>query len=290
MSEGDRNGQLTTKWLAQFLVLTAIVGFALWIIYNERHAEQAKQSTHSDSENAHVACSGSIDIASAISCTVENVEASQDQKNAAYDLEAQQDMAEWALLMLVATSAGVILLFFTWRETVRVTKETRRIGEAQTRAYVTFQHVRLWIRPDLNCLSLDIALENTGQTPACHITAKIKIGSPDIAAQALEITENLTDIAGGEPGGQKTSYLNLPIVDASGNAIPYENIGNAFADVRVEGEDVFGVPFVAHGIFRKTFSANENRTDPEPVGSLIGPWYKYGDQKQNKKWLKFPSP
>ena len=67
-----------------------------------------------------------------------NTESNRNEYRAEKDLRAQRDMAFWAMLMFFATLAGVGLLYATWRETVAVTAETRRIGEAQTSGHLVF--------------------------------------------------------------------------------------------------------------------------------------------------------
>ncbi|MEE2690710.1 MAG: hypothetical protein VX640_04120 [Pseudomonadota bacterium] len=61
----------------------------------------------------------------------------RDEYRSEKDLQAQQDMALWAMHMFSATLLGVVLLFLIWQETAEVGKETKRVGEAQVRGYFT---------------------------------------------------------------------------------------------------------------------------------------------------------
>lgn len=129
------------------------VGFVLE--YKKRHAYErndASQYHANATQHSVSACGAVMDESGVVDwlvCLAENVSADGGVKHAEYDLKAQQDMAEWAFGMLLATIwVAVITLFgviFVWRtliatrETVEVTKESSR---DQGRAYVQLDAVQ----------------------------------------------------------------------------------------------------------------------------------------------------
>ncbi len=102
------------------------------------------------------------------------------------DLTAQRQMARWALWMVCLTGVAILvngvtiaLLWFTFREARRTTAAaqdngkaawesvatTRRIGEAQTRAYIHVNNVSLKFDNNL-CPAISLTAANTGNSPA----------------------------------------------------------------------------------------------------------------------------
>lgn len=122
-----------------------------------------------------------------LTCLANNISTDGSVKQAEYDLKAQQDMAVWALGMLIVTlwlSAitliGVLFVGWTLRETRKAVRAaddavdvTRDIGEAQVRAYVriTGGSVKL-VRADPGMADqrvrpkITIKVRNYGQSPA----------------------------------------------------------------------------------------------------------------------------
>lgn len=131
-----------------------------------------------------------------------NEKANRDEYRAERDLIAQRDMAFWAAGMFFATACGVVLLYFTLRETATAAKfaaetlkeaknttlaanattaVTREIGSAQSQAYLVIQAAYLQLVIDRTkdkvtgvtkervTLALSIKVKNTGQTPAHRI-------------------------------------------------------------------------------------------------------------------------
>lgn len=94
------------------------------------------------------------------------------------DLCAQTRVAWWTRLIAFWTAVGAGLLFWTLWETRRDIAETRKIGEAQTRGYVTTKGFRLLASDDDGKPIVEITLENCGSTPVyeLRVAAMIEIG------------------------------------------------------------------------------------------------------------------
>lgn len=112
------------------------------------------------------------------------------------DLEAQWQVAKWTAIAVyvgaVGTTAaiiGVVLLYFTWRETENVTEQTRRIGITQSQAYLVVTEIGLELaRPDVMVIAKGeeivnefyfffwLKIKNYGQSPAYDISGTLNIG------------------------------------------------------------------------------------------------------------------
>ena len=143
------------SWLPIFtatsITLTlAWLSWALFSSYEQGHSherENAAQYQAEASEKGADTCLTNLDdggLASWLTCLVDKLSTDGSVKQSEYDLKAQQDMASWALAMLIVTvwltlitSLGVLFVWFTLKETRLMATETTRIGEAQTRGYLT---------------------------------------------------------------------------------------------------------------------------------------------------------
>ncbi|MFC3302422.1 hypothetical protein [Parvularcula lutaonensis] len=87
------------------------------------------------------------------------------------DLQAQERMARWTVWIGVATWVGIALLSWTLWETRRVTVETKRIGEAQTRAYLSIIKPKIIIH-DYMVWGVVADVVNSGNSPAKNVEVK----------------------------------------------------------------------------------------------------------------------
>lgn len=134
------------------------------------------------------------------------------------DLEAQQDMARWALIMIFITGAGVTVTaagVIYVKQTLKATRdavsaanrtadEARRIGEAQVRAYMCASYANLQVLADKS-VSLTIIVRNSGQSPARKPSATIWFGiAAMFSSQATTVEEAERELrARIESGGLK---------------------------------------------------------------------------------------
>ena len=210
---------------------------------------------------------------------MEYAKSSNEQKTAQYDLEAQQQMAEWALMMFVATSAGVVLLFFTWRETARVTIETRSIGEAQVRAYLTFGKVEIIYNSHRNFLAAIIEIKNSGQSPpenfkilACceadvNQAGMVKTfpvdGSGSVENWRKPFNQSLV-----APGSSEFYEITFPNTHFGTNMSNNQlyRISRVQLDARLDAQDVFGNPMTGHLHVFRIFSGEAETRASDNTG------------------------
>lgn len=136
------------------------------------------------------------------------------------DLAAQKTSAIWACLMgsaaligMILSAFGVFLVWRTFNATSDANRISRRVGEAQIRAYLTVENVRFeWIDShDANFpyrIEPTVVWKNTGQSPANRVRMqhsykmmeKEDFGKPvpDFENQLSEFTLGNTGISGGK--------------------------------------------------------------------------------------------
>lgn len=171
------------------------------------------------------------------------------------DLAAQREMAKWAWWMLVATCLSAIItsvgIFFV-AETLAATRDTlgetreankiaREIGEAQVRAYLTFEPLSLNLIA-MNGVSaipqLHFVLTNSGNSPANDIT---------IFARCTASRH-----ANAEPDGPTGGQL-FETLQAGGRIANYIHIGKVLEEATAHDTYV-GVRIVLKLTYRDVFN------------------------------------
>lgn len=191
MSNGDRDRESPNKGLATAVIVLVFVGWVISLLYEDQQSDDHAQASGTDYEKAVSLCTrlgnGTADTA----CIVERLDAQQEQKRNQYDLNAQQDMARWALLMLFVTGVGVVYVAQTLNVTNATLDEAQKATSAAVDAAQTarrqLENERAWLlnpkfiepRPLANALifgersdgfCLACSCVNFGRSPAIDIT------------------------------------------------------------------------------------------------------------------------
>lgn len=204
--------------LVVLIGLFAVANAAFLVLYSKGYQSadeqhQAAHANYSEREAHYQKClerEASIDAAR--ECVDSAPNASRKTERAEYDLNAQRQMAHWAEGMLWATSTvGFCTVFVTglgawWvRQTLM---ETRRIGEAQVRAYLTFDQIT--ILPNATSTGVqwlvDCKYRNSGNSPM----RSILIGGQAFNA---EFTEVIAEDLASNGVGRKALTAFTPIED-----------------------------------------------------------------------------
>ncbi len=193
-------------WFCKLTLGLAIFAFCilfsvyLVLEYKKGHADQRDTAAeyHSDAtQHSPASCGAVMDesgLVGLLTCLADNVSADGGVKQAEYDLNAQQDMAAWALGMLIATIWMTVItlfgVFFVWRtlkatqdmacDTRGMANDTRDIGKKQVKAYLTIAKAKMSIRVDQDRVFWLVypEVKNTGQSPATGIKVRVFQGTP----------------------------------------------------------------------------------------------------------------
>lgn len=199
----------------------------------------------------------------------DKVASEREEQREVADLKAQMDMARWAFWMLIATGATVILtgvgVVLIWRtllytrqaavhageavvEAGNATKaaqdaveETRRIGEAQVRAYLTCVGGEFLVSARL--LKLRLRVKNTGQSPAPECRILCAPFGPFDGNELLYLPGLLCEIfyvaASQEEGGELIFNEESGLISAFATELLRQSI-YVSAECRMEWTDTFG--------------------------------------------------
>jgi hypothetical protein len=162
-------------------VLIFVIGsIAVMLISSQRnHAYQREEAAayklEAMDEGARAQCNG-LPFPEAFLCTANALEPDREDRERLYDLQAQQEMADWALVMALATVAGLAAsgvglwaLFRTLDATREANNVLQRSAERQLRAYV--QPIDLELQDFVvgKLTRVEWKLKNFGQTPAYNV-------------------------------------------------------------------------------------------------------------------------
>ncbi len=186
MHDSFRNGTFALGLVAA--VILAALFTAVWqssAIYHHRsaQAEYKAQGYASDRDAEIEDICGRMALGNAIECIREKIQATQESQRAQDDLKAQQEMADWAFWMIVAsvaavvvTATGVVYVAATLGQTrkgvqaaVDVVDVTREMNQRQMRAYVGIVKGEASLDKTTGKLHYRVTIENTGQTPAHNL-------------------------------------------------------------------------------------------------------------------------
>lgn len=223
-----------------------------------RHsAEQTSKSYgYAAEENISRSCTGR-DFAATAKCIKEIVEATHEAQTAQNHLTAQRDMALWAFAMfwigvvsIALTSVGIFFVKQTLdanraivETAAEANRNARELGEAQVRAYLTFQDVHIdfdWYLPRIR-----FKIYNAGNSPATKIIASgacyRKAADTSEDSVVFAAATGIGTLRAGSETGLLTIYIGQPIheVISAVHPVPRSLIS---AMLRVHFFDVFNRP------------------------------------------------
>ena len=173
------------------LILIGAISF--WIVYAKGY--QAASENYAADRGASVAsaedkkeCLAKATIEEAVECSYRARSATTEQQQSAYDLNAQREMSNWAestmwATWLVGSATVIVAALGAWwvRDTLVETRnavkaandavaETRRIGEAQVRAYLSVTAAPIPAIPYADTVqTFEIEIKNNGQSAARNV-------------------------------------------------------------------------------------------------------------------------
>lgn len=247
-----------------FFVCVATI-FFVWIDFTRlettQRVSEAYAETHEPKEpDSHVdeVCSG-LSGAEWSECSLDVVQRHYETSQDARDLNAQEWMAVWAKWMFVAAAAGTIvagyglvLLRRTWIEAKRAADITRDIGEAEVRAYLTFELDRIETKIRDNDDGSNYAvifsglIKNNGATPAYKVRPFFNITADPVA----EIIRRKDD-------GSDLNMMRQATVEIPSGGMAHQNFSRTFTvdfDALRDGTEKIRLSYVLEyeDVFKKT--------------------------------------
>ncbi|WP_299800826.1 hypothetical protein [uncultured Ruegeria sp.] len=184
MRKCHRNYAITAglTLIIAFSVGGYILGFGLGEQSGEHQANTDTYARHAQDE-IDSTCAG-LDGAAQTECIVRVVEATNQHERSESDLQAQRNMARWALLMLLATVAMAVItafgVYYVWRTlqaTQKMAADTREIGEAQVSAQLmpVDRLANLVNMGNGVSFSGKFKIRNVGSTPAYRVSVSATV-------------------------------------------------------------------------------------------------------------------
>lgn len=180
MSDSDKRRTFAVALggiVAVAAIIFTVLGYRHFSEYRREQAQERQGASNDyrrDAEKHIEFCIEAIAeerLSDRLECLSQAIDAAEESATAKHDLKAQQDMSAWALgvlyvsmAALIATAIGVVFVWLTLRE-------TRRIGQAQVRAYLQFEPVNVNYLPAMagDGITISGPLTNRGQSPAIDV-------------------------------------------------------------------------------------------------------------------------
>lgn len=167
------------------------------------------------------------------------------------DLCAQNRMAWWARPAALAAVIGALLLAFTIYLTLQEIAETRRIGEAQVRAYLTVARVkRKFVKIEntndpsqVRRIDIQFVIRNGGQSPAREIFVRDSI---QLRQGGTDCTEEKIDGAPVRPafsiapGEEKVIHARSKLIDRASTRSIDAGTLTILAQIKLVWSDIHG--------------------------------------------------
>lgn len=274
------------SWVFAIAIGLAITAGAITLIgvdihsYQVEHAEQRKNaaSYHAESKDqyAKLCVKEATGIVATFKCLVDSINSNKAAKRADYDLKAQQDMAEWAYILMWMSAGGLIVsmtglmaiiyslyqtkqAIIAAQDTVQVTRE---IGIAQTTAILDIVRIDVQGGYDENSsLISDLGILNIGNSGARRVAISVHLKIADKSGAALfssELTRTEDRPINISAKGNSISRF-VPVIPPSDGDISNirDNAATAYLDVVICFVDVFENRVTAKAQFDARFELEE---------------------------------
>lgn len=188
----SRNTPLVIVILSYLVVVPTIWWLSSESAYEAGYEQQATNRAKNDAEKQfESACARLTTPEAIVDCFREEIRTARDYERPEEDLRAQKQMAKWALGVLVATIAVGLLTTAVAYIGVRYVRdtlnETRRLGRAEIRAYLTCVEAEYDVRD--RWLTCTMWVQNDGQSPAkdIRLDAKLTLHIPEKDPESGEL-------------------------------------------------------------------------------------------------------
>lgn len=278
-------------WFTAILLACLCLGmFFLWAVFETGHSigrSKGEQGVFADAlerqaeQDVAQRCVG-LDPEAIASCIETELEASRGYQLAERDLVAQIEAAEWAQwsaviagLMAAITVVGVVYIHQTLIATREMSADTRRIGEAQVRAYVAITKASVKLSPPdpgmtgVNMkTSVTISVKNFGNSPARWFQwgAQTRFSPPQANRFTGPTIRNFSPSSWGKdigPGETLTLTLGLGSATVPDEVLNVLESREIYIDIAIGYgfQDVFGEWIEDERVFATSLMSSQIATD-----------------------------
>ena len=206
MLKRGRGRYFSVVTAAFIVVLVVLFTVIVWDLAasNAEYRQSAENQAKEYADRAHERIAGTcIDLVQPAyaECVRQIIAATYEAQTAQHDLAAQRSMALWAAAMFWATLATVVVGAIGIYYVRNTLLEARRIGQAETRAYLVLCSPEIFHAT--STFAFRPIIRNTGSSPARNVALVVELiakPTPNASPQAVTFCRRIAigDIGGGE--------------------------------------------------------------------------------------------
>ncbi len=200
--------------------------------------------------------------------------------------------AQW--LMTIFSILAAFLLWRTLQATQRMATDTRQIGEAQVRAYLTIERVLVYLTPGDQFPFIKVMIRNSGQSPARRVRIVVKFdrtmkgdGTSVLTATVPPVAFPESDVQAGSLTDKHFCYVQSLALDTKDFGEGFERLIMLNAKVAVFARDVFGADAMDNGYFMAGWTLAEDRNLPKDMVRFDGFPFTEGEINEMRGAVNF---
>jgi hypothetical protein len=178
---------------------------------------------------------------------------------------SKDTLANW--LVAIFSFIAAILLWLTLRATQAMAKDTRAIGEAQVRAYLSIVKISAAVDPASSHPTIEITVRNAGQSPARRIEIVVEFSFfPDPRLSGFISLERqigvfwLNDIPSGQEAHSRPTQLGDVVLDRRILGEDFAALMGIHVDIVVYSFDVFDQEILAYGHYATGWAPEDDKS------------------------------
>lgn len=211
--------------------------------YYDAQADGYSSQSEAETNQRINECIKQVPIIRAQECSKKAIESGREYQRDEQNLDAQRQMAKWAFWLLFFTLGqsvlgvfGFIVLIVTIKQGREANEIAREANRRELRAYLSVKSITIdqsdW---DVDCLNIEIEMQNAGQTPA--VLTKVKVW----AVWAFDGGDkSFVDVdSRNETRCHRDTAILIPISFDATDSV-FEKSGHLTVIGRLEYTDIFG--------------------------------------------------
>lgn len=240
--------------LGIWVTLAVLICASAWSVYSYIHDNERSNAAANHAYLSFLECIEARPSSPSI-CRAQAEQSKYKETAEYYDLKAQQDMAKWALLMLIVTAVGVGYVALTLQETRKANEGFRESSERQLRAYIHISRSEVHRFAVGQIPLVGVVFKNAGQTPAYQVQCRTSIQITQIDPEQFRFRNWFNHPSGkSDIGPGEMTHHKTPLVDPNGDKINAATISDVLQGRRFLVVGVVVTYRDAFGKLRRTIS------------------------------------